>query len=160
MKISLTVNGAKEDVEVDGRLLLAEVLRDRLGLKGTRIGCLTGDCGACTVEFNGELRKSCLMLALGADGEDIRTVEAAGEPLDTLRSAFVACHGFQCGYCTSGMMMVAADLLTRNPHPTAEDIRVAISGNLCRCTGYDTIVAAILKASTSSGDENGCDCRT
>ena len=148
MRVSLTVNDAAESLDIDGRLLLVEVLRDALGLKGTRIGCLTGDCGACTVEFNGELRKSCLMLAHQAEGGDIRTVEAAGEPVDRLRTAFASCHGFQCGYCTSGMLMAAADLLKRNPHPTDQEVRVAIGGNLCRCTGYDSIVDAVLNAAS------------
>ena len=146
MKITLTVNGAAQVLEIDGRMLLVEVLRDALDLKGTRIGCLTGDCGACTVTFNGELRKSCLMLAQAADGGDIRTIELRNDIIDALRTAFVERHGFQCGYCTSGMLMVATDLLERNSAATADDIRRAIGGNLCRCTGYDPIIDAVMLA--------------
>jgi len=150
MRITLTVNGPTHEIEVDGRMLLVEVLRNLLDLKGARIGCLTGDCGACTVDFNGELRKSCLMLALAADGGKIRTVEAAGETIDALRKAFTEKNGFQCGYCTSGMLMVASDLLERNAHPTGAEIRAAISGNLCRCTGYDDIVKSIANAASGN----------
>lgn len=148
MKIACAVNGLARDVEIDGRMLLVEALRDALRLKGTRIGCLTGDCGACTIEFNGELRKSCLMLAQSADGAEIRTIECRDEVVDALRAAFVERNGFQCGYCTSGMLMAAADLLQRNASPTTDEIRHAISGNLCRCTGYDSIVSAIATAAT------------
>jgi carbon-monoxide dehydrogenase small subunit len=139
--VSVTVNGKPKSVTVDSRLLLVEMVRDALQLKGTRIGCLTGDCGACTLLVDGELVKSCLILAVAAEGREIVTIEGAS--LGQLQNTFIAHNAFQCGYCTSGMLFAAADLLRGNPHPTVEDIRVAISGNLCRCTGYDDIVAAI-----------------
>jgi carbon-monoxide dehydrogenase small subunit len=139
--VSVTVNGKPKCVTVDSRLLLVEMVRDALQLKGTRIGCLTGDCGACTLLLDDEVVKSCLILAVAAEGREIVTIEGAS--LDQLQNAFIAHNAFQCGYCTSGMLFAAADLLRANPHPTVDDIRIAISGNLCRCTGYDDIVAAI-----------------
>jgi carbon-monoxide dehydrogenase small subunit len=149
--VSVTVNGKPKCVTVDSRLLLVEMVRDALQLKGTRIGCLTGDCGACTLLLDGEVVKSCLILAIAAEWREIVTIEGAS--LDQLQNAFIAHNAFQCGYCTSGMLFAAADLLRANPHPTVEDIRIAISGNLCRCTGYDDIVAAIRAVSedTSNG---------
>jgi carbon-monoxide dehydrogenase small subunit len=113
--------------------------------KGTRVGCLTGDCGACTVLIDGEVRKSCLVLAASISGNDVRTIEGI-EGIETLKEAFIAENGFQCGLCTSGMIVAAADLLKRNPLPNYEEIRRAISGNLCRCTGYESIVNAVYRA--------------
>jgi len=116
-----------------------------MDLKGTRIGCLTGDCGACTVKLNGNIVKSCLVLALSADGSELVTIEGAGD-LTEIQNAFVAENGFQCGYCSTGMVMTADELLRSNPNASEADIRRAISGNLCRCTGYDDIVRAIAHA--------------
>ena len=117
------------------------------GAKGARIGCLTGDCGACSVELDGRIAKSCLVLAASVDGSEIVTIEGSRDAIAVaMREAFTAHRGFQCGYCTSGMIMVAIDLLRRNPNPTEAEIRLAISGNLCRCTGYDDIVKAIAGA--------------
>jgi len=125
--------------------LLVELIRDALDVKGTRIGCLTGDCGACTVLIDGEVRKSCLVLAASISGNDVRTIEGI-EGIEALREAFIVENGFQCGFCTSGMIVAAADLLKNNPSPSRDEIRRAISGNLCRCTGYESIVEAIHRA--------------
>ena len=140
------VNGAAVEREIDPRLLLVEFVRDVLGLKGARIGCLTGDCGACTIRLDGAVVKACLALALSAEGREVVTIEGAGD-LAALQAAFVAENGFQCGYCTTGMVLTAAELLRGTPRPDEAEIRRAISGNLCRCTGYDDIVAAIRRAS-------------
>ncbi|GGC45433.1 (2Fe-2S)-binding protein [Chelatococcus reniformis] len=131
---------------VDGRALLIEAIRD-LGARSARIGCLTGDCGACTVLLDGQPVKSCLVLAAAADGREVVTLEGSASAIaETVRRAFIAKKGFQCGYCTSGMILVAIDLLEAFATPTEADIRSAISGNLCRCTGYDDIVSAIADA--------------
>jgi carbon-monoxide dehydrogenase small subunit len=145
IQVRLTLNGESRFADVDSRLLLVELIRDALDAKGTRVGCLTGDCGACTVLVDGEVRKSCLVLAASISGNDVRTIEGI-EGIETLKEAFIAENGFQCGFCTSGMIVAAADLLKRNPLPSHEAIRRAISGNLCRCTGYDSIVNAIYRA--------------
>jgi aerobic-type carbon monoxide dehydrogenase small subunit (CoxS/CutS family) len=142
------INGQALNLEVDSRLLLVELVREQAGLKGTRIGCLTGDCGACTLMLDGEVVKSCLVLALSVEGRDVVTIEGA-EGLDEIQEAFILENGFQCGYCTTGMVLTARELLYSNPYATAADIRRAISGNLCRCTGYDDIVAAILRAAAA-----------
>ncbi|MCA6100543.1 (2Fe-2S)-binding protein [Bradyrhizobium australafricanum] len=140
------LNGKPVEAEIDSRALLIEAVRD-CGARGARIGCLTGDCGACSIVLDGRLVKSCLVLAVSAEGSDIVTIEGSRHAIaDELRDAFVACSGFQCGYCTSGMIMVAIDLLQANPSPTEADIRRAVSGNLCRCTGYEDIVRAIGQA--------------
>ncbi|WP_018262231.1 (2Fe-2S)-binding protein [Methylobacterium sp. WSM2598] len=144
-RLRCTINGTEFDQEVDPRLLLVEVVRDVAGLKGTRIGCLTGDCGACTVRADGAIVKSCLVLALSAEDRTITTIEGA-EDLAEIQHAFVAENGFQCGFCTTGMVLTAAELLRDNPRPSEAEIRRAISGNLCRCTGYDSIVAAVRRA--------------
>jgi carbon-monoxide dehydrogenase small subunit len=146
IRINLTVNGQERACDVDPRLLLVELLRDNPNTQGTRIGCLTGDCGACTVLIDGQVKKSCLVLAASAQGALIETIEGLSG-VEALQAAFVAHNGFQCGYCTSGMMVVAADLLRHHSAPSREDIRKAISGNLCRCTGYESIVDAIYTAS-------------
>ena len=145
IQVRLTLNGEPRVADVDSRLLLVELIRDALDAKGTRVGCLTGDCGACTVLVDGEVRKSCLVLAASISGNDVRTIEGI-EGIETLQEAFIAENGFQCGFCTSGMIVAAADLLKRNPLPSHEEIRHAISGNLCRCTGYESIVNAIYRA--------------
>lgn len=142
--LHLKVNGIPREVECTDSTLLVDLVRDALGLPGTRIGCLTGDCGACTVVLNGALIKSCLTLAASTDGGELVTIEGAKSAvMEALRQAFINRHGFQCGYCTAGMILVAENLLARNPSPTESEIRDAIAGNICRCTGYDNIVQAI-----------------
>jgi aerobic carbon-monoxide dehydrogenase small subunit len=146
--VRLTVNGETRQVEVETRLLLVHLLRDTLGLTGTHVGCDTTNCGACTVHLDGEAVKSCTVLAVQADGAEVTTIEgmADGEKLHPLQEAFWNDHGLQCGYCTPGMIMAAADLLQRNPDPTEEEVRHGLEGNLCRCTGYHNIVKAVLDA--------------
>ena len=147
-QIKLTVNGEAREADVEPRLLLVHLLRDVFGLTGTHIGCDTSNCGACTVHVNGESAKSCTMLAVQADGAEVRTIEgmAVGAALHPLQQAFWDQHGLQCGFCTPGMIMQAASLLEQNPKPTDDEFRVGISGNLCRCTGYVNIVKAIQQA--------------
>jgi aerobic carbon-monoxide dehydrogenase small subunit len=148
-KVSLTVNGKRYDREVEVRLTLADFLRHTLGLTGTHLGCEHGVCGACTILVDGVSVRSCLMLAVQADGKDVMTVEGipgrAGA-LHPLQEAFRDNHGLQCGFCTPGMLMTLLELLRDNPQPTEQEVRVAISGNLCRCTGYQGIVEATLDA--------------
>jgi aerobic carbon-monoxide dehydrogenase small subunit len=146
--VRLTVNGQPQEVEVEPRLLLVHLLRDNLGLTGTHVGCDTTNCGACTVHLDGEAVKSCTVLAVQADGAEVKTIEgmADGAKLHPLQEAFWSDHGLQCGYCTPGMIMAAADLLQRNPDPTEEEVRHGLEGNLCRCTGYHNIVRAVLDA--------------
>jgi carbon-monoxide dehydrogenase small subunit len=147
--IAVTVNGAHHDATVPVRLTLADFLRQRLGLTGTHLGCEHGVCGACTVLFDGYSARSCLMLAVQADGHDIMTVEGIApdaKTLHPLQEAFRANHGLQCGFCTPGILTTLIELLRDNPDPTEQDIRIGISGNLCRCTGYHNIVAAALDA--------------
>jgi carbon-monoxide dehydrogenase small subunit len=146
--VRLTVNGETQQVEVEARLLLVHLLRDTLGLTGTHVGCDTTNCGACTVHLDGEAVKSCTVLAVQADGAEVKTIEgmADGDKLHPLQEAFWNDHGLQCGYCTPGMIMAAADLLQRNPDPTEEEVRHGLEGNLCRCTGYHNIVKAVLDA--------------
>ena len=144
--ITFTLNGKTINADVAARQLLVHFLRDDLGLRGPKIGCDTGHCGACTIVYNGKTIKSCMMLAIQADDAEIETVEAmAGESgeLNPLQESFRQEHGLQCGYCTSGMLMSASFLLERNPTPTEQEIREGISGNLCRCTGYVNIVRAV-----------------
>jgi carbon-monoxide dehydrogenase small subunit len=148
-KVSLTVNGEPYDVaDVEPRLLLSDFLRDTLGLTGTHVGCEHGVCGACTVLMNGDSVRSCLMLAVQANGAEIVTVEGLGTPeqLNVLQADFREHHGLQCGFCTPGMLMTGEDLLRKYPLATDDDIREGLSGNLCRCTGYQNIVAAIRSA--------------
>ncbi|MDW7982854.1 MAG: (2Fe-2S)-binding protein [Thermomicrobium sp.] len=147
--VRVVVNGVQYEREVDARLLLSDFLRHELGLTGTHVGCEHGVCGACTVLFDGEPVRSCLLLAVQADGHAIETVEGLApnaEELHPLQRAFWEKHGLQCGYCTPGMLMVLKAFLNENPDPTEEEIREAISGNLCRCTGYQNIVDAALYA--------------
>lgn len=146
--IQITVNGKAHDVEVEGRTLLVQVLRDRLELTGTHVGCDTTQCGACTVHVNGRAVKSCTMLALQAEGASVTTIEgmADGERLHPIQQAFSECHGLQCGFCTPGMIMATADLLRRHPDPTEEQILHGLEGNLCRCTGYVNIVKSVRTA--------------
>jgi len=146
--MAVKVNGEEHVVEVEPRLLLAHLLRQGLGLTGTHIGCDTTNCGACTVLLDGAAVKSCTMFAVQTDGHEVRTVEgmARSSQLHPIQEGFREEHGLQCGYCTPGMMMSAMALLQRNPDPTEEDVRWALSGNLCRCTGYQNIVKAVLWA--------------
>jgi carbon-monoxide dehydrogenase small subunit len=146
--VTLTVNGTVRTAVVEPRSLLVHVLRDDFNLTGTHIGCDTSQCGACTVHVDGRAVKSCTMLAVQADGLEVRTIEglADGDVLHPLQAAFWEKHGLQCGFCTPGMIMTAADLLSRNADPTDDEIRHAIEGNFCRCTGYQNIVAAIREA--------------
>ena len=145
MKVSLTINGAERTHDVEPRLLLVNYIRDVVGLTGTHIGCDTSQCGACTVLMNGLAVKSCTILAVQADGAEILTIEglARNGKLHPLQEGFWEKHGLQCGFCTPGMIMAAYGLLERHPRPSEEEIRHGIEGNLCRCTGYQNIVAAI-----------------
>jgi carbon-monoxide dehydrogenase small subunit len=144
--LQLRLNGQPADIDIDPRALLVEVIRD-LGAKGTRVGCLTGDCGACSVELDGRVAKSCLVLAVSVNGSEIVTIEGSRcATAAAVREAFKAHRGFQCGYCTSGMITVAVELLRRNRNPAETEIREAISSNLCRCTGYEDIVKAVAGA--------------
>jgi aerobic carbon-monoxide dehydrogenase small subunit len=148
MQITVTVNGVAHSGEVEPRLLLVHFLRDTLGLTGTHVGCDTSNCGACTVLLDGIPVKSCTMFAVQADGREVTTVEglAGADGLHPIQAAFKEEHGLQCGFCTPGMMLVGRALLERNPGPTEGEIRWAISGNICRCTGYSNIVKAIQAA--------------
>ena len=148
MDVSVTVNGVEYEREVEARKLLIHFIRDDLDLTGSHIGCDTGNCGACSVIVDGRLVKSCMQLAVQADGATIETVEGLSEDgsLTVLQQAFSDHHGLQCGYCTPGMLMSATALLRSNPHPNEDDIRTAIQGNICRCTGYVNIVEAIKAA--------------
>ena len=149
-RISLTVNGTARELEVEPRRLLVQAIREDLGLTGTHVGCDTSQCGACTVHVDGKAVKSCSMLAVQADGTDVKTIESlrSNGDLHPIQNAFWEKHGLQCGFCTPGMIMVAADLLARNDDPTDAEIRHAIEGNFCRCTGYQNIVAAIREAAS------------
>ncbi len=154
--IQVIVNGTACRTEVEARLLLSDFLRHELRLTGTHVGCEQGVCGACTVLFNGAPVRSCLMLAVQADGHEIQTVEGLGTPdnLHPIQAAFREAHGLQCGFCTPGFLMTLLPFLASNPNPTEEEIRVAVSGNLCRCTGYQHIVdAALLAAQYLSPDQ-------
>lgn len=155
--ISMTVNGRSHEHEVEPRRLLVHYLRDDLGLTGTHIGCETSQCGACVVLLNGEAAKSCTLFAVQANGAEVLTVEGLAQDgrLHALQEGFWEKHGLQCGFCTSGMLMSSYDLLRRNPHPTEEEIRHALHGNLCRCTGYQHIVEAVqYVADALSGSEH------
>ncbi|MCL2582477.1 MAG: (2Fe-2S)-binding protein [Streptosporangiales bacterium] len=147
MRISVTVDGVRYDDDVEPRLLLVHYLREHAGRTGTPIGCDTSNCGACTIALNGRSVKSCSVLAVQADGADITTIQGlANGELHPMQRAFHEEHALQCGYCTPGMIMAATDLLKDNPDPTEEQVREGLEGNLCRCTGYQNIVKAVLKA--------------
>jgi len=156
--VRLVVNGDERELQVEPRLLLVHALRDELGLTGTHIGCDTSNCGACTVHLDGQAVKSCTVLAVQADGAQVTTIEGLGtlDALHPVQEAFWEHHGLQCGYCTPGMIMAAADLLERVPDPTEEQVRHALEGNLCRCTGYHNIVKAVLSAART-GREGSVD---
>ena len=148
MQITVNINGASETRDVEPRRLLVDFIRSDAGLTGTHIGCDTSSCGACTVLLDGRPVKSCTVLAVQADGSEVKTVEglAEGGELHPVQAAFKEHHGLQCGFCTPGMMLVGSALLDENPEPTDEEVRWAISGNICRCTGYMNIVTAIQAA--------------
>ena len=150
MKVELTVNGKTQSMQCEDRTLLVDLLREQIGLTGTHVGCDTSQCGCCTVHLDGQAVKSCTVLAAQADGSSITTIEglAHGDALHPVQQAFSACHGLQCGYCTPGMIMASTDLLRRHPDPTDEQIREGLAGNLCRCTGYVNIVAAVKQAAS------------
>jgi carbon-monoxide dehydrogenase small subunit len=149
-EVSLTVNGEQRSVDVEGRTLLVHALRDGLGLTGTHIGCDTSQCGACTVLLDGRAIKSCTVLALQAEGREVTTIEgvAPDGELHPVQTAFVEHHGLQCGFCTPGMILTTIDLLSRDGQPDEETIRRALRGNLCRCTGYDSIVDSVRAAAS------------
>ena len=155
--VKIRVNGMLRESEVEPRLLLVQFLREVCGLTGTHVGCETGVCGACTVLVDGQAVKSCTMLAVQADGHEISTVEglATASELHPLQEGFREEHGLQCGFCTPGMMMAAKALLEENPDPSEEDVRWALSGNLCRCTGYQSIVKSVLWAAAKLRAESG-----
>ncbi len=157
VNVRLNVNGVEHDLEVEPRLLLVHALRDRLGLTGTHVGCDTSNCGACTVQLNGDAVKSCTILAVQAQDAQVLTIEGLGteDHLHPMQEAFWNNHGLQCGYCTPGMIMASAALIEENPHPTEAEVRHALEGNLCRCTGYHNIVKAVLDAASKSGEKAG-----
>jgi len=150
LHVALEVNGEHREVDVEPRTLLVSMLREDLELTGTHVGCDTSQCGACTVHLDGRAVKSCTMLAVQADGSSVTTIEGLGQPgsLHPIQQAFWDKHGLQCGFCTPGMVMAAADLVAHNADPTDAEIRHAIAGNICRCTGYHNIVAAVREAAS------------
>ena len=151
--IQMTVNGQIRQAEVEPRMLLVHFLREELGLTGTKVGCDTSQCGACVVNMDGNAIKSCTCFAVQADGAQVTTIEglATDGNLHPLQEAFWNNHGLQCGFCTAGMLMSAVELLERNPHPTAGQVRQGLEGNLCRCTGYHNIVKSVLAAAEAMG---------
>jgi aerobic carbon-monoxide dehydrogenase small subunit len=153
--VTVSVNGEPRSADIEPRLLLARFLRDTLGLTGTHIGCDTSNCGACTVLLDGVPVKSCTVLAVQADGREVKTVEGleTAEGLHPMQAAFHEQHGLQCGFCTPGMMLTAIALLEENPEPSDDEIRWALSGNICRCTGYQNIVKAVRQAATAMREE-------
>jgi carbon-monoxide dehydrogenase small subunit len=152
VRVTMTVNGARQEHDVEPRTLLVQYLRDATGLTGTKVGCDTSACGACTVLVDGESVKSCTMLAAQADGRSVTTIEglASNGGFHPVQAAFQKHHGLQCGFCTPGMVMAAVSLLDEISNPTAADVRAGLEGNLCRCTGYHNIVKAVLEAAESS----------
>jgi aerobic carbon-monoxide dehydrogenase small subunit len=153
VEVTITINGTSTSHDVEPRTLLVHYIREQAGLTGTNIGCDTSSCGACSVHLNGEAVKSCTVLAVQADGQDIRTIEgmaAADGTLHPMQQAFMENHGLQCGYCTPGMVMAASSLLQENPNPTEEEVRLGLEGNLCRCTGYHNIVKSVLAAASGA----------
>ena len=155
MKVELTVNGEARSDDVEPRLLLVHYLREVLGLRAANVGCDTTSCGACTVLLNGTSVKSCTVLTVQADGQDVTTAEglARDGELHPVQQAFQSEHGLQCGFCTPGMVMATTGLLAENPHPTEAEVRTALEGNFCRCTGYHNIVRAVLAAAGSTDSE-------
>jgi len=155
MQVTMTVNGEAVTREIEGRLLLVHFLRDVLGLTGTHWGCDTSNCGVCVVQMDGEPVKSCTVLAAMAGGREVRTVEGLEQDgeLDPIQTGFMQCHGLQCGFCTPGMMMTTRALLDRDPNPSEATIREAISGQICRCTGYATIVRSVQYAAALQNEQ-------
>ena len=154
VRVRVNVNGEARESEVEPRLLLVHYLREVLGLTGTNVGCDTSSCGACTVHLDGESVKSCTVLAVMADGRSVTTIEGLAPSVDELhpmQRSFQEHHGLQCGFCTPGMVMAATSLLRENPAPTEQEVRQGLEGNLCRCTGYHNIVAAVLAAAREGG---------
>jgi carbon-monoxide dehydrogenase small subunit len=152
VEVTVTVNGTAHTHDVEPRTLLVHFIRENVGLTGTNIGCDTTSCGACSIHLNGEAVKSCTVLAVQADGMEVRTIEGMADADGTLhpmQQAFMENHGLQCGYCTPGMVMAATSLLEENPDPTEEEVRLGLEGNLCRCTGYHNIVKSVLAAASS-----------
>lgn len=147
-RVSFSVNGDPVEIEVEDRTLLVDALREQLQLTGTHVGCDTSQCGCCTIRLNGDAVKSCTMLAVQVQGAEVTTIEgiADGNDLHPVQTAFSVCHGLQCGFCTPGMVIATIDLLERHPHPTEEQIRDGLSGNLCRCTGYLNIESSVRAA--------------
>ncbi len=153
MEITVTVNGTTHTHDVEPRTLLVHYIREVVGLTGTNIGCDTSSCGACSLHLDGEAVKSCTVLAVQADGCEVRTIEgmaAADGTLHPMQQAFMENHGLQCGYCTPGMVMAATSLLEENPNPTEDEVRLGLEGNLCRCTGYHNIVKSVLAAAAAN----------
>ncbi len=153
--VNITINGKSQEADVESRLLLVHFLREKLNMTGTHIGCDTTSCGACTVLFNGTPVKSCTVFTVQADGAEVLTVESLAQDgkLHPIQEGFHEMHGLQCGYCTPGMMMTSSALLKENPHPTEDEIRHGISGNLCRCTGYMNIVKAVQYAADKMAEK-------
>ncbi len=156
--ISVTVNGTTHESDVEPRTLLVHYVREQLGLTGTNVGCDTSSCGACTLHLNGEAVKSCTVLAVQADGQNVATIESleVDGVMHPMQTAFMENHGLQCGFCTPGMVMASISLLNENPNPTEEQVRLGLEGNLCRCTGYHNIVKSVLacaSAATVSGSK-------
>jgi carbon-monoxide dehydrogenase small subunit len=157
MKLSLDVNGRSIDTEIDPAVLLSDFLRETLNLTGTHVGCDTSQCGACVVHLDGQSVKSCTMLAVATDGRAVTTIEGVAKngKLHAMQQAFHENHGLQCGFCTPGMIMSALDLVKRNPKPTESDVRHWLEGNICRCTGYQNIVASVLAGAAAIQAEGG-----
>ena len=157
MSVVLNVNGAGRAVSVEPRKTLADAIREDLGLTGTHLGCEHGVCGACTILLDGEVVRSCLMLAVQADGAEITTIEGigAGDDLHPMQQAFSEYHGLQCGFCTPGMILAGIDMVSRNPDPSRQEIREEMGGNICRCTGYQKIVESVQAAAAAMSAEGG-----
>ncbi len=154
MQVTMNINGASQSHDVEPRTLLVHYIRDVCGLTGTNIGCDSSSCGACTIHLNGEAVKSCTVLAVQADGQELTTIEGlapSAEKLHPMQQAFHECHALQCGYCTPGMVMAAVSFLDEVPNPTERQVRVGLEGNLCRCTGYHNIVKAVLQCAAQGG---------
>jgi carbon-monoxide dehydrogenase small subunit len=152
VEVSVTINGIVQTHDVEPRTLLVQFIRDNADLTGTNIGCDTSSCGACSIHLNGEAVKSCTLLAVQADGQEVRTIEGMADADGTLhpmQQAFMENHGLQCGYCTPGMVMAATSLLAENANPSENDVRIGLEGNLCRCTGYHNIVKSVLAAASA-----------
>lgn len=152
VEVSITINGEKQTHDVEARTLLVHYIRENAGLTGTNVGCDTSSCGACSIHLDGEAVKSCTVLAVQADGQEVRTIEGMADADGTLhpmQQAFMENHGLQCGYCTPGMVMAATSLLDENANPTEQEVRIGLEGNLCRCTGYHNIVKSVLAAAST-----------